>query len=776
MKIFILMLLLVPLCAQSAILQVALDGTQAYTSIQSAINTAIDQDTILVHPGRYYENIVISDRQLTIGSLELINGDSTYIAQTIVDGNQNGSCFSINNNSNVSIQGFYLTKGTGTPSYSWGERIGGAIYAFESEISVINCLIIDNKAYSGAGLFFCYSSGYLAGTTITDNWGKECGALTFSSLLEDTILFDQNNRCSIYCNYATFANDIAIASGYLHHIDIYLDKFTVSDTSSFVIECIRTTPYGYGELFTYTLYYNTAVLSQQFADYYINPEGNDNNSGLSIDDPIKTIAVALLKIGADSEHPHTIHLANGVYGDDQQFPLNLRSYVSIIGESESGVIFSGPDVFFIGSSSEKEVTIRNITFEAITDQEFYQHELIDCVSCFSIDGVMDKFSLTLENLSFLNCQPVHYDNMYELGRFVYPERLILRNITVKDCMGSVAFRFWGGNTYAENINIHHFYAPPSGEQGGTAISITTNNPVYTGGDNIFNNLLITGCIANLVDNVQTSVLHINASFLPTTYKNYFINATITDNWWTPEYGAAITLGEDAKAIFINSIIYNSLMIGMNFLLRRYDLPSRLSFLNCLVGPSENPWDTITNNSYSNIVEWYGNNLSSDPYFYAYNPDNPYNLGQNSPCIDTGTTDFSIFDIPYWYQFPLYDLAGYPRIYGNQVDLGAYEWQGEIGVEDLLSVSNLCISNYPNPFNASTTIRYNIPKNGDVRINIYNTKGQLVKTLIDEYKTKGNYQIVWNGKDGNGNSVSSSLYFLQITDVRNAQTHKMLLLK
>lgn len=192
-------------------------------------------------------------------------------------------------------------------------------------------------------------------------------------------------------------------------------------------------------------------------------------------------------------------------------------------------------MFFIGSSSEKEVTIRNITFEAITDQEFYQHELIDCVSCFSIDGVMDKFSLTLENLSFLNCQPVHYDNMYELGRFVYPERLILRNITVKDCMGSVAFRFWGGNTYAENINIHHFYAP-SGEQGGTAISITTNNPVYTGGDNIFNNLLITGCIANLVDNVQTSVLHINASFLPTTYKNYFINATITDNWWTPQYG------------------------------------------------------------------------------------------------------------------------------------------------------------------------------------------------------------------------------------------------
>lgn len=769
------MLLLVPLCAQSAILQVALDGTQAYTSIQSAINTAIDQDTILVHPGRYYENIVISGRQLTIGSLELINGDSTYIAQTIVDGNQSGSCFHINNNSTVSIQGFYLTNGIGTPSYNWGDRIGGAIYAFESEISVINCLIIDNKAVSGAGIMIYYSSGYLAGTYIAYNRSKYYGALSVSG--PDTeVIFDQDNRCSIYCNYGTKGNDIHFGVAVEPMPEIYLDKFTVPVSSDYIEEFIDIIKYGYSYLIPYLIDINSAVITPQYADFYVSPEGNDNNSGLSINDPIKTIAVALLRIGADSEHPHTIHLANGVYGDDQHFPLNLRSYVSIIGESESGVIFSGPDVFFMGSSSEKEVTIRNITFEAITDQEFYQHELIDCVSCFSIDGVMDKFSLTLENLSFLNCQPVHYDNMYELGRFVYPERLILRNITVKDCMGSVAFRFWGGNTYAENINIHHFYAPPSGEQGGTAISITTNNPVYTGGDNIFNNLLITGCIANLVDNVQTSVLHINASFLPTTYKNYFINATITDNWWTPQYGAAITLGEDAKAIFINSIIYNSLMIGMNFVLRRYDLPSRLSFLNCLVGPSENPWDTITNYSNSNIVEWYGNNLSSDPCFYAYNPDNPYTLGQNSPCIDAGTTDFSIFDIPDWYQFPLYDLSGNPRIYGNQVDLGAYEWQGETGVEDLLSVSNLCISNYPNPFNASTTIKYNIPGSGNVRINIYNTKGQLVKTLIDEYKTKGSYQIVWNGKDGNGSSVSSSLYFLQITEGRNSQMHKMLLLK
>jgi len=116
MKIIIIMLLFVPLCIQAAILNVALDGTQPYTSIQTAINASIDQDTILVYPGRYYENIEISGRQLTVGSLELITGDSTYIAQTIVDGNQSGSCFNIYENFNVTIQGFYLTNGIGTIS------------------------------------------------------------------------------------------------------------------------------------------------------------------------------------------------------------------------------------------------------------------------------------------------------------------------------------------------------------------------------------------------------------------------------------------------------------------------------------------------------------------------------------------------------------------------------------------------------------------------------------------------------------------------------------
>ena len=68
---------------------VDINGTGQYISIQSAVNAAADQDTILVYPGVYYENVEIVGRYLTIGSL-VNTSDSTYIAQTIIDGHHNG--------------------------------------------------------------------------------------------------------------------------------------------------------------------------------------------------------------------------------------------------------------------------------------------------------------------------------------------------------------------------------------------------------------------------------------------------------------------------------------------------------------------------------------------------------------------------------------------------------------------------------------------------------------------------------------------------------------
>lgn len=62
------------------------------------------------------------------------------------------------------------------------------------------------------------------------------------------------------------------------------------------------------------------------------------------------------------------------------------------------------------------------------------------------------------------------------------------------------------------------------------------------------------------------------------------------------------------------------------------------------------------------------------------------------------------------------------------------------------VSIYNVSNYPNPFNPSTVISYNLTTNDNISLKIYNVKGQLVKTVVDEKQTPGKYLMIWDGTD------------------------------
>jgi len=85
-------------------------------------------------------------------------------------------------------------------------------------------------------------------------------------------------------------------------------------------------------------------------------------------------------------------------------------------------------------------------------------------------------------------------------------------------------------------------------------------------------------------------------------------------------------------------------------------------------------------------------------------------------------------------------------------------------------------NYPNPFNPTTQIRFGIPKAGNVTLKIYNSVGQLVKTLVDGNISEGYYQVTWNATDNSGNKLSSGVYFYRITSGTFTQVNKMMLLK
>ena len=85
-----------------------------------------------------------------------------------------------------------------------------------------------------------------------------------------------------------------------------------------------------------------------------------------------------------------------------------------------------------------------------------------------------------------------------------------------------------------------------------------------------------------------------------------------------------------------------------------------------------------------------------------------------------------------------------------------------GIEsETISLETILLSNYPNPFNPTTTISFSISNESKIAISIYNIKGQKVKTLMNESFEKGSHSIIWDGEDGTGNSVSSGIYYYKL---------------
>ena len=85
-------------------------------------------------------------------------------------------------------------------------------------------------------------------------------------------------------------------------------------------------------------------------------------------------------------------------------------------------------------------------------------------------------------------------------------------------------------------------------------------------------------------------------------------------------------------------------------------------------------------------------------------------------------------------------------------------------------------NYPNPFNPDTAILFSLKEATKASLTIYNMKGQKVKTLKNEYMEAGDHSIVWNGKDDNGSSVSSGIYFYKLNTNSYSKIRKMILMK
>jgi hypothetical protein len=199
--------------------------------------------------------------------------------------------------------------------------------------------------------------------------------------------------------------------------------------------------------------------------------------------------------------------------------------------------------------------------------------------------------------------------------------------------------------------------------------------------------------------------------------------------------------------------------------------------------------------------------------YGSNDPNPLNPG--TPVVTTTTDVTGWYGLSTNFMFPDYNLFNYVKII--ETDPAGYFSTGVRSVDGILSGTNqihfttynltnktitgnkfydqksltsvandakkekypdhfTLYPNYPNPFNPTTTIRFDLPQSAHVRLSIYDLLGQETAVLIDENRTGGSHEVQWDGRNARHILVPSGMYFFRLESGVYHETGKLLLLK
>ncbi len=191
--------------------------------------------------------------------------------------------------------------------------------------------------------------------------------------------------------------------------------------------------------------------------------------------------------------------------------------------------------------------------------------------------------------------------------------------------------------------------------------------------------------------------------------------------------------------------------------------------------------------------------SASVFFTAKSLVDQYGLERFNVLVSTGSTlpeDFTCISGEYSVSAPdtwtnySYNLSAYAgqtiRVAILCVSNDAFMFMVDnfrVTDEDVTSNSNNAsivtselLGNYPNPFNPETRITFFTKENGHVSLDIYNIKGQKVKTLLNDTLEAGNHNVTWNGTDDNGKNVASGVFFYRMKSGKYTSTKKMILMK
>lgn len=796
--------------------EVAIDGTKPYISIQTAIEESNNGDVIQVYPGTYRENINFNQHNVTLQSLYAVTPDTSYITNTHIIGLHTQPAIIVLDSTSVEINGFTIMNNefNSLEAINYG---GGGICVYNSRAIIKNniitkCLI---EQYGGGICIGAdplrYSYAYLENNTIFN-----CKSYTNGGGIAiyrcSEVIFSEVNRNSVYDNYAAYGKDIAVIMA-TYDMHIYLKKGSINMTEPDQFFVIEFYPLPYPDIDVTLDIDQTVNLPLTEHDLYVAPWGNDANTGLNLENPLKTIDYATRIIKPSPDNPKYIYLAEGVYSrtlNQQEYPFVLKPWTNLIGSGMYNTIIDDENTYLALSATVFPADIELRDFSVIHSGNWSNPG--------EVIGVNGR-NVIVSNLLLEN------NNMTQTNGIAsnFSKNQIMRNIIVRNCStdtGSDPLNMY----YVDNLIVENFVVD----------NLHTTNP-YGGSVTyelqypnklLMNNCSITNCSAfdpwifhltnheSALENPPNGLCVINNMLIANNntsagdwdlakiiiHDDY--NRVIFNNWTIANNrGSSTMMGILGLGCTINNMILYNPEVSNEIELGSIETPNiPLWINNSLIYQGFNRIKLHNNSEFLHV----SNLLDRQPQFAGESSDSLnmsmpdyYRLSPHSLCINGGVRDTTGTYINQ------VDYAGNQRIWDNIIDMGCFEYGAPVAVNDaeLPAINDYNLKNYPNPIYLSdfhyTTISFDYPAKAksEPEIEIFNIKGQKVRTLktgesfLDLAKKVNlskeamsnihsrNYAAIWDARNESREKVASGIYLYRAkVNGRILQTKKMLVLK
>ncbi len=851
-RLLIMMFCMIPFLIFSTTRTVNCDGSANYISIQSAIDAAISGDIILIEEGIYYEDVLVSDKSLTITSLFYNDANESHIGNTILDGENQHQLLTIsmqNYSHSVEVIGLTLRNANGLQDAS-SILSGGAISAKQTNLTISHCSIYNNIGKYGGGLFIASCETTFIANSVRDNKAAIMGGGLFLQQYHDyydlPIVFDVNDRNNFYNNYASGGLDLCIRHTD-YNVAAYCDTLGI-DGLDFYSNIITDGSNDMHEI-AYVVA-GAEYLDRVNADLYVSLDGDDNNDGLTPTSALRSIRHAAAVIAPDEYNQRTINMLPGEYtltDDEMMFPFSLRDNTILSGAGPELTILNCEDMrgHIVSRNGISNVEIRNL---AMVNHRISEEGRIGFPFAIDFKPLDDtgyeiqSNSLLIDNVHFIQ---TNYHDPHQMNEFV---SFGSSSVSITNCQ-------FGSYDVDSEITLSSIRGSGIHDPNDTGTIRISKNKFINQTDQIrissgTGDVIIDNC---LFDSREAPTFFTEGLRFYIFINGQFNTSIVNNSIWGDHYNSHVSSclcihvensydGSDIIANIANNIVVdnleNNLIGSIQFVDNNYYGYNNQMYVNSnlLPGGESMAGSAVHDGQY---VFWDGN-LDAEPHYTGYGI-NGLMLNEISPCIDSGT-----LNLPVGFEQPATDIAGNSRVYGENIDMGCYEWQGNIadftmqaigntfpieieftpyynypidtiawdldldGVIDSYEMNpvwsypdfnghnvgmyinegeaievkydciqpttpiieetndtpeaNELLACYPNPVRLSTgnvVVKYNVKEVGNAVLNVFNIKGQLVKSISASNQAKGSNTLFWYLTDNRGVHVPSGIYIYNL---------------